>query len=84
MKAFLRLGQPVSHPAPADEPVDVQRALASLPVTQRQVVVLHYLIGLGVAETAAELGIAPGTVKSRLSRARAALSPLLREEVHHA
>ena len=84
VKALLRLGHPASPSVPTGDSMDIQRALASLPLAQRQVVVLHYLIGLGVAETAAELGVAQGTVKSRLSRARVTLSPLLREEAHHA
>jgi len=84
LRALLRVRHPTSTPAPTGDSLDVQRALANLPPGQRQVVVLHYLVGLGVAETALELGIAPGTVKSRLSRAREALSPLLSEEAHHA
>lgn len=38
-------------------------------------------LGLDVAAIARHLSIAEGTVKSRLSRARAALAPLLREDV---
>lgn len=68
-------------PPPGSEAVDVARALAALPVVQRQVVVLHHLLDLSVEETAAELGIPVGTVKSRLFRARSALAPLLAEEV---
>jgi RNA polymerase sigma-70 factor (ECF subfamily) len=60
--------------------VDVARALAALPIGQRQVVVLHHLLDLSVAEIASTLGVPAGTVKSRLSRARDALAPLLREE----
>jgi RNA polymerase sigma-70 factor (ECF subfamily) len=37
------------------------------------VIVLHHLLGLPVDQLAAELGVPAGTVKSRLSRARAAL-----------
>ena len=83
VRALLRLGPPASAPEPTSESLDIQRALGRLPAGQRQVVVLHYLVGLAVAEIAAELEIAPGTVKSRLSRAREALSPLLREEAFH-
>jgi RNA polymerase sigma-70 factor (ECF subfamily) len=54
--------------------MDVERALSSLSVRQRQVVVLHYVLGLRVGEMAPVLGIAEGTVKTLLHRARAALA----------
>lgn len=66
---------------PGEDRTDVARALTRLPVAQRQVIVLHHLLDLSVGEVAAELGIAAGTVKSRLSRGRAALAPLLHEDV---
>jgi RNA polymerase sigma-70 factor (ECF subfamily) len=53
---------PVSEPA-------VAAALASLAVNHRAVVVCRFYLGLSEAETAATLGIRPGTVKSRLHRA---------------
>lgn len=84
IKALLRVGPPTSAPVPTGDNLDIHRALARLPLRQRHVVVLHYLMGLGVAEIATELGIATGTVKSRLSRARVALNPLLCEEAFHA
>jgi RNA polymerase sigma-70 factor (ECF subfamily) len=80
VRALLRHGPPPGVPEPTADRVDVAQALASLPLGQRQVVVLHYLVGLDVAEVARVLGTAPGTVKSRLARARDALAPLLREE----
>ena len=51
----------------------VWEALALLPAEQRAVVVLHHLEGLPVTEIAAATGVRPGTVMSRLSRAREAL-----------
>jgi RNA polymerase sigma factor (sigma-70 family) len=42
--------------------------------------VLHHLADLGTAQIADELGIPEGTVKSRLSRARAQLAEMLDEE----
>ncbi len=56
-------------------------ALAELPDGHREVVVLHYLHDLPIARIADELGVAEGTVKSRLSRARSALATALTLEV---
>lgn len=79
-RALLRLGPPADLAvAPADA-VDVERALDALPRDQRAVLVLQHFVGLDVAEIARELAVPVGTVKSRLSRGRAALAPLLREE----
>jgi RNA polymerase sigma-70 factor (sigma-E family) len=47
----------------------VRRALAGVPVPQREVVVLRYYLQLSERETADALRIPPGTVKSRLSAA---------------
>lgn len=52
----------------------VHRAMASLSKAQREVVVLRYFVQLTESQTAAVLGIAPGTVKSRLSRSLAHLA----------
>jgi len=49
-------------------------ALARLPLSHRQVLVLRYYADLTEAQTAAALGIAVGTVKSRASRGLARLS----------
>jgi len=70
-----------SEPVEAGDAVDVSRALATLPFSQRQVVVLHHLLDLPVELVAAELGVPVGTVKSRLARARTALAPLIGVEV---
>jgi RNA polymerase sigma-70 factor, ECF subfamily len=44
-------------------------ALETLPERDRQVIACRYLLELSEAETATTLGLRPGTVKSRLSRA---------------
>ena len=64
---------------PGDPPTAVEdrdalfTALQALPPQQRAAVVLRHWLGLSVAETAAELGINEGTVKSHTSRGLAAL-----------
>ena len=54
-------------------------ALNALPFDQRTVVVLREFDGLSYEEIAFSLGVAVGTVKSRLTRARQALRHELRE-----
>ena len=64
--------------------LDLERALAALPHGYREVLVLHDVEGYTHDEIASALGIAPGTSKSQLARARAAvrraLGPQLREK----
>ena len=67
---------------PSPDRVAVEAALAQLPADQRVVVVLYYLVDLSVDDIAATLRIAPGTVKSRLARARAHLADVLGEDPH--
>lgn len=59
----------------------VRAALAELPESQRITVVLVDGEGFDHQEVAGILGVAPGTVASRLHRARAALRRTLGEEV---
>jgi RNA polymerase sigma factor (sigma-70 family) len=54
-------------------------ALAALNRDQREVLLMHAWADLSHEEIAAALGIAPGTARSRLSRARAALRAQLGE-----
>jgi RNA polymerase sigma-70 factor (ECF subfamily) len=61
---------------PISEP-DVMAALHELALHQRSVVVCRFYLGLSEAETAAALGIRPGTVKSRMHRALAHLQQRL-------
>jgi RNA polymerase sigma-70 factor (ECF subfamily) len=57
----------------------LQHALDDLPFDQRSVVVLREIDGLSYEEIAFSLGVAVGTVKSRLTRARQALRHQLRD-----
>ena len=65
----------------SDARIDVTRALTDLPQRQREVTVLRYYLGLNVAEIADTLELHEGTVKTSLSRARAALAAALGEPV---
>ena len=78
--------------SPTDDPadaagrrLDLAAALAALPAELRAVVLLIDVEGLEYEEVAAVLAVPPGTVASRLSRARSALRTALAdspEEVH--
>jgi RNA polymerase sigma-70 factor (sigma-E family) len=57
----------------------VLAALRRLPARQREALVLRYYLELSEAEIAESMGISPGTVKSTVSRALAALGRLLGE-----
>ena len=64
----------------ADRPllgVRLERALARVPEGMRQVLVLHDVEGYTHEEIAAMLGVAPGTCKSQLFKARARMRQLL-------
>jgi RNA polymerase sigma-70 factor (ECF subfamily) len=65
------------HIAARDTRLAVEEALATLPYEQRAAIVLVDVQGYSVDEAAAMLDCAPGTIKSRCSRGRARLLPLL-------
>ena len=69
--------QSVGMPPELDE---FDRLLAALPKQQRATTALFYVDGLTVAEIAASLGIAEGSVKSHLHDARKRLKPILERE----
>ena len=58
----------------------IARALASLQLTDREVLGCRFVGGLSEAETSAVLGIPVGTVKSRVSRSLARLAVALGED----
>ena len=64
--------------------IDLERALVELPDRQRLVVVLHDVEGFTHEEIAEQLGMAPGTSKAALSRARKALRQMLTTGVFNA
>jgi len=61
----------------AAETIDIEAALRRVPAEHRRVIVLHDLCGFTVPAIAAEIGVPEGTVKSRLSRGRAAVAACL-------
>jgi RNA polymerase sigma-70 factor, ECF subfamily len=75
-----RLATPSDVPGLSEDHVALMEALRALPFDQRQTVALFYLADLSVQEVADALGVAKGTVKSRLGRARTALAGLLQTE----
>jgi len=80
LAGILRKERPVQQlvaEAPGPERSDVRAALTELPRPYREVIVLHYFADLPVDEVAGILDIPVGTVKSRLSRGRAALAARL-------
>lgn len=64
---------------PTEERSALFEALQALPEMQRKTVVLRYWLALSVEETAAELGISTGTVKSHSSRGLTSLQRVLGE-----
>jgi RNA polymerase sigma-70 factor (sigma-E family) len=59
--------------------VALVHALRQIPSDQRRVIVLFHLVGLSVAEIAAEVGAPAGTVKAWLVRGRRAMAAHLSE-----
>ena len=66
-----------TDPSASRKMVELDRALARLPLGQRQVILLVGLEGMSYEDTAGILSISVGTVRSRLSRGRDALRELL-------
>lgn len=60
----------------SDDRDQIRRALATLPVGQREALVLVEWLGLSDVEAGHILGVSSGAVRVRISRARAALRPL--------
>jgi RNA polymerase sigma factor (sigma-70 family) len=84
-------GSPIDRPSPVPGPAEtaeladlaarVRGAIALLADGQAEAVRLFYLQGLSHREVAAELGISPAAVKSRLHQARSALAPRLAQVI---
>ena len=71
--------QGVNHHDALHDQLDVVKALGRLAPIHREVLVLYYFDDMPTAQMAEALDIAPGTVLSRLARARDALKNALQE-----
>jgi RNA polymerase sigma-70 factor (sigma-E family) len=80
-RLLLRTGAPGVVPDPSPDHVALMAALRRLPIGQRYAVALHYLADLPIEQVAGTLGVSVGTVKSRLSRGRAALAGILASDL---
>ena len=81
-RAFERLARRADRTADATPDLPsldgrVAGAVGDLPQQQREVVALHYVLDMSVADIAARLGVAEGTVKAHLHRGRHALRETL-------
>jgi RNA polymerase sigma-70 factor, ECF subfamily len=65
----------------ADDHAEVWQAVRTLPPLQAQVIALHYYEDYSVAQVAAALGKAPGTIKAQLHHGRRKLARLLGAEM---
>lgn len=80
-RAMARVGErPADVHLPTEDLLVMWAAIQNLPLGQRKVVVLRHYLGLSVEETAGDLGISVGTVKSQTSDALAALRRALGAE----
>jgi RNA polymerase sigma-70 factor (ECF subfamily) len=87
LAALVRFGPVADVPELSPDATAVAEAMRRLPLRYREVLVLYYVVQLSVDETARQVGIPTGTVKSRLARARTALARSLgeeRQELRHA
>jgi RNA polymerase sigma-70 factor, ECF subfamily len=79
IRLMLLAARPDRVAGPGPEFVAFVEALRQVPAEQRRALVLYHVVDLTVGQIAAETGVRPGTVKARLARGRAALTPYLRE-----
>jgi RNA polymerase sigma-70 factor (ECF subfamily) len=72
--------QPARGVEPDLDRIDIRRALARLPMGDRQVLFMRFYLDLPVEEVALALGISPAAAKGRIYRACHRLRPDLLEE----
>ncbi len=64
----VQMESPPTHEERTVERLDLMVSIGHLPDRQREVVLLRYFADLSERDTAAALGVAPGTIKSHASR----------------
>jgi len=79
LRLMMLAARPDRAAGPGPDRVAFVAALRRVPAEQRRALVLFHLADLTVEQIAAETGVRPGTVKARLARGRAAVTPYLRE-----
>ena len=65
---------------PASDKIDIERAMARLPIRDRQALFMHFYLDLPIDEVAVALGVSPAAAKARIYRACRRLRPDLLEE----
>ncbi len=77
----MRLAAPAESIAgPSPDRVDFVTALRRVPAEQRRALVLYHLCDLTIEQIARETKAPAGTVKARLARGRAVLTPYLQDD----
>jgi RNA polymerase sigma-70 factor, ECF subfamily len=79
VRLMLLAARPDRVAGPGPDRVAFVEGLRKVPAEQRRALVLYHLADLTVEQIATETGVSAGTVKARLARGRAALTPYLRE-----
>lgn len=77
LRALSRIGLPGAIDPPAFMDEDLRAAIDALPLRQRQICILHYVLDESVESIATRLGVSGGAVKTHLFRGRRALAARL-------
>ncbi|THV22104.1 sigma-70 family RNA polymerase sigma factor [Glycomyces paridis] len=80
LRRLLRTQRQASAEGPQPDRIDLEYALAQLNVRHRKAVILRYMAGMTTAAIAEQEGVAESTVRSWLTRGKAALAERLRIE----
>ncbi|SDD47744.1 RNA polymerase sigma-70 factor, ECF subfamily [Glycomyces harbinensis] len=78
LRRLLLRQRPIHIEGPQPDRIDLELALSELKERHRKAVILYYLADMTTAEIAEQEGVAEATVRSWLTRGRAALAELLR------